>query len=106
MKRLRIAMLGFEHVHAVSMYDAFSRYPDRYELLGCAEPPPKEGEIPEDPEARRARILPITRSSSFCPPNPGSTVMARISQSASQEASPKCSTPICVVSLGCPRRLE
>lgn len=57
MKKLRAVLLGFEHVHAVSMYDAFSRYPDKYELLGCAEPPPKEGEIPEDPAARKARVL-------------------------------------------------
>ncbi len=57
MKKLRVAMLGFEHVHAVSMYDVFSRYPDKYELLGCAEPPFKEGEIPEEPSARKARVL-------------------------------------------------
>ncbi|MBO4407600.1 MAG: Gfo/Idh/MocA family oxidoreductase [Clostridia bacterium] len=57
MKKLRAVLLGFEHVHAVSMYDAFSRYPDKYELLGCAEPPMKEGEIPEDPAARKARVL-------------------------------------------------
>ncbi|MBR0144691.1 MAG: Gfo/Idh/MocA family oxidoreductase [Clostridia bacterium] len=57
MRKLRVAMLGFEHVHAVSMYDVFSRYPDRYELLGCAEFPPREGEIPEDPAERKKRVL-------------------------------------------------
>ena len=57
MRKLRVAMLGFEHVHAVSMYEAFSRYPDLYELLGCAEFPPREGEIPEDPADRKKRVL-------------------------------------------------
>ena len=35
--RVKIAIIGIEHVHAWSMYHEFNRDPERVEWLGCAE---------------------------------------------------------------------
>lgn len=57
MQKLRVAILGYEHVHAISMYNVFTKYPERYELIGCADYPYKEGEIFETPADRKARMF-------------------------------------------------
>ncbi len=57
MKELKVAMIGFEHVHAISMYNAFNNYPEMYEWLGCADVPFKEGDIKEVPADRKKRVL-------------------------------------------------
>lgn len=57
MRKIKVAILGYEHVHAISMYNEFSKYPEKIELIGCADYPFKEGEIFESPSDRKLRVL-------------------------------------------------
>lgn len=40
MKKFRVAIIGIAHVHTISMMHDFGRYPDKFEVIGCAGYPP------------------------------------------------------------------
>lgn len=57
MKKLKVAIIGLEHIHASCMYTAFNKFPEKYEIIGCADIPPICDDIVEDVETRLKRNL-------------------------------------------------
>ncbi len=57
MKKLTVAIVGLEHVHCGSMYHEFTKYPDKFDIIGCADIPAKEFDIVEDAQSRMARNM-------------------------------------------------
>lgn len=47
MKKLRVALLGTSHPHAVGFYRACAEFPDEIELIGYADVPPYDRQDPE-----------------------------------------------------------
>ena len=57
MKKLTVAIIGLEHVHAASMFAAFNKFPDKFEIIGCADVPPILDDVVEDINTRLKRNL-------------------------------------------------
>lgn len=57
MNKLTVAIVGIEHVHSGCMYRDFSAYPDRFEIIGCADIPPEKGDLIEDIDIRLKRNM-------------------------------------------------
>ena len=57
MKKLTVAIVGLEHVHSGCMYADFSKHPDKFEIIGCADIPARDDDIAEDVESRMKRNM-------------------------------------------------
>lgn len=57
MKKLTVAIIGLEHIHASCMYTEFSKHSDMYDIIGCADVPPIEDDFVEDIKTRLERNL-------------------------------------------------
>lgn len=57
MKKLTVALIGLEHIHSMCLYEEFSKHPDKFEIIGCADVPPIEDDIVEDIQVRLERNL-------------------------------------------------
>lgn len=57
MKKLTVAIVGLEHVHSGCMYADFSKHPDKFEIIGCADIPPMDLDIVEDVDSRMKRNM-------------------------------------------------
>ena len=57
MERLTVAIVGVEHVHSGCMYDAFLNCPEKFEIIGCADIPPMEGDMVEPVSSRMQRNM-------------------------------------------------
>lgn len=57
MKKLKLAIIGIEHIHATLLFREFSTLEDKFEWLGCADIPPEVGDKTEPAVARKERNL-------------------------------------------------
>lgn len=57
MDKLTVAIIGLEHVHSGCMYAAFSDYPEKFDIIGCADVPPIADDVVEDIDTRMRRNM-------------------------------------------------
>lgn len=57
MKKLTVAIVGLEHVHSGCMYGTFTASSDLFDIIGCADIPPMEGDFHEDVTKRMQRNM-------------------------------------------------
>lgn len=55
MKKLTVAIIGLEHVHCNNLYSEFTKHPDLYDFIGCADVPPILDDIIEPVDVRMKR---------------------------------------------------
>lgn len=56
-KKLTVAIVGIEHVHSGCMYENFSKYKDKFSIIGCADLPPYKDDVEEDIAVRLQRNM-------------------------------------------------
>ncbi len=54
--KIRLAVIGFAHMHITTMVDSFNALPDRFEWIGCADIPPKTEPISSEGGTRKRNI--------------------------------------------------